>query len=183
MRLPATVEGDERLRLFVGFPMPRAEAAALAGWLDALPLGGARRVRPEDLHLTIAFLGHRPSADLEAVAAVLDEVRGRPRPSFAIDRYRETGSVGMLVLADEDGRGAALAGHIHRRLEEERVYRREERPWLAHVTVLRFKERPRLSPELPNMCSIAPSDAAAYLSVLRPTGAQYEIVHRVSLGR
>jgi 2'-5' RNA ligase len=181
MELPATVEGHERLRLFVGFPVPRDDAGTLDVWLDELDLRGARRVRPEDLHLTIAFLGHRPRGELETIAGVLDEVCGRPRPSFAVERYRETRSVGMLVLRDEGGRGAALAEHVQRRLEEEGVYRREERPWLPHVTVLRFRERPRLRLEPSNVRSIAPSDAAAYLSVLRQGGAQYEIVHRVDL--
>jgi 2'-5' RNA ligase len=181
MELPATVEGHERLRLFVGLPVPPEDAASLHGRLDRVELGDARRVRAEDMHLTLAFLGHRPRGELEAVAGVLDEVHGWPRPSFSVERYRETRSVGMLVLADEDGRGTALAEHVQRRLEEAGVYRREERPWLPHVTVVRFRKRPGLQLDLSNMCSIVPSDAAAYLSVLRSSGAQYEIVHTVAL--
>jgi 2'-5' RNA ligase len=182
MDVPATVEGRERLRLFVGFPVPPADAEEITRWLDTVDMRGARRVRPEDLHLTVAFLGGRPRSDLEVVAGVLDEVRGRLQPTFVPERYRETRSVGMLVLRDEEERGAAVAGHVQRRLEEEGVYRREERPWLPHVTVVRFRERPRLAPGLPNVRSIAPSDAAAYVSVLRSTGAQYEIVHEVGFG-
>jgi 2'-5' RNA ligase len=181
MELPASVEGHERLRLFVGLPVPRDDAAALSRWLEAIDVRDARRVRPEYLHFTLAFLGHRPRGELETLAGVLDELAGRSRPFFPVERYRETRSVGMLVCRDEDGRGAALAEHLHRRLEEAGVYRREERPWLPHVTVLRFRKRPGLRPELPNIRSITPSDAAAYLSVLRPGGAQYEIVHRVHL--
>jgi 2'-5' RNA ligase len=180
---PATVEAHERLRLFVGIPVPAADAPELLGWLDGLDLRGARPVRPADLHLTLAFLGHRPRADLDAVVRVVEELRGRPRPLLRVERYRETRSVGMLVLADEGGRAAAIAEHAQRRLEEEGLYRREGRPWLPHVTVLRFRERPRLRPPpatLTNVRSIAPSDAAAYLSILRPTGAQYEIVQQAA---
>jgi 2'-5' RNA ligase len=98
--------------------------------------------------------------------------------------YRETRSVGMLVLDDEDDRATALALALHDRLERLGVYRRENRPWLPHLTVLRFRERPRLRPELPAALveSFAPSEAAVYLSRLRPSGAQYEILDSVALG-
>ena len=52
----------------------------------------------------------------------------------------------MLTLADEAGAAARLAGRLHDELEALGVYRREARPWLPHVTVLRFRERPRLRP-------------------------------------
>ena len=49
------------------------------------------------------------------------------------------------------------------------------------MTVVRFRERPRLDPPLPAMGTFVPSDAAAYLSRLHPTGARYEVLERVSL--
>ena len=61
-------------------------------------------------------------------------------------RYRETRSVGMLVLEDVGGAATALAADLGERLERLGVYRRENRPWLPHITVLRFRERPRLAP-------------------------------------
>jgi len=68
------------------------------------------------------------------------------------------------------------------RLERLGVYRREQRPWLPHVTVLRFRERPRLQPPLPDLGEFVPSDAAAYHSVLRSSGAQYVVVESFALG-
>jgi 2'-5' RNA ligase len=62
------------------------------------------------------------------------------------------------------------------------VYERERRPWLPHVTVLRFRERPRLDPPLPAVGAVAPSEAAALLSRLHPTGATYEILESCPLG-
>ena len=101
---------------------------------------------------------------------------------FAPVGYRETRSVGMVVLDDEGGRGTALADALGLRLEELGLYRRERRPWLAHVTVLRFRERPRLRPSLPPLEPFAPSEAAAYLSRLHPSGARYEVLESVPLG-
>ena len=185
MNLPATVEGRERLRVFVGLPVPLPAAEEVAAWAHGLDAPDARCVRAGDLHLTLAFLGHRPVGDVDRVAAVLDELGDFQAPRFGVERYRETRSVGMLVLGDEGGRGAAIAEHAQRRLEEEGLYERERRPWLAHVTVLRFRRPAGLRPELSNLVanvrSIAPSDAAAFLSILHPSGATYEIVHRARL--
>jgi 2'-5' RNA ligase len=88
----------------------------------------------------------------------------------------------MLALDDPSGEATRLAGRLHERLEGLGVYRREDRPWLPHVTVLRFRERPRLAPPLPGIGAFAPSGAAAFLSRLHPSGARYEVLESCSLG-
>jgi 2'-5' RNA ligase len=92
----------------------------------------------------------------------------------------------MLTFDDERGAATALAERVQAGLEELGVYRREARPWLPHVTVLRFREhatRPRLKPSLDSLPSIVvPSDAAVFISRLRPGGAEYESVETVALG-
>jgi 2'-5' RNA ligase len=142
-----------------------------------------RLVSPQNLHVTLAFLGSTPSARAkEVVAALREACGGRERPLFAVERYRETRSVAMIVLADEGGRGETVAGALFAVLEGRGLYRREERRWLPHVTVARFRDRPRLSPSLPELGEVAPSDAAVMISRLRPGGAQYEVFESVSLG-
>ena len=142
------------------------------------------RVAPrENLHATLAFLGHRPADELDGI---LEALRGAAeaadRPLLSLHGYRETRSVGMLTFDDEGERAGSLAHDLHARLEALGVYERERRKWLPHVTVLRFRERPRLRPELPALEPFAPSDAAAYLSRLRPGGAQYEVLESMALG-
>ena len=88
----------------------------------------------------------------------------------------------MLTFDDVDGRGAALAGRLGESLEALGLYRREERPWLAHLTVLRFHDRPRLRPPLPELDEVVPSDAAVFISRLRRDGAQYLVYEAVPLG-
>jgi RNA 2',3'-cyclic 3'-phosphodiesterase len=147
---------------------------------------GMREVRPlpgDHLHVTLAFLGHRPVEELEAIFAALRESASRAqRPRLSLRGYRETRSVGMLTLDDDEGRATALAAHLHERLEALGVYERERRRWLPHVTVLRFRRRPRLRPDLPELEPFSPSDAAAYLSRLRPGGAQYEVLESMAVG-
>ena len=74
----------------------------------------------------------------------------------------------MLALDDLGGGATGLAEDVQARLERLGVYRREGRPWLPHVTVARFRERPRLRLDPPAMGTFVPSDAAAYLSQLHP---------------
>jgi 2'-5' RNA ligase len=177
----ATVEGGERLRLFLGLCLSADTVRRLASW-QADELSG-RIVPPENLHVTLAFVGARPRGDLDRIVGQLEEAAGAARRPTLVERaYRETRSVGMLVFDDVGGAATALAADVHERLERLEVYRREARPWLPHLTVLRFRERPGLRPPLPGLGEVSPSEAAVYLSRLRPSGAQYQVLHPVALG-
>jgi 2'-5' RNA ligase len=177
----SSVEGRERARLFCALRLPDDALDVLCAW-QAEHLSGRVVVR-EHLHITLAFLGHRPVDELEAILAATRDAAARARPMrLGPIRYKETRSVGMLVLSDEDDAAAALAGDLHDRLERLGVYERENRPWLPHLTVLRFRQRPRLSPQLPALGPLSPSDAAVYHSVLRSHGAQYFVVESYALG-
>jgi 2'-5' RNA ligase len=173
--------GRERVRLFCALRLPDPVLDALEAWgLEHL---AERVVQRANLHVTLAFLGHRPVAELDAIASATREAAGTARPiRLEPVRYRETQSVGMLVLSDEGGAAAAVAEDLQRRLEQLRVYEREARPWLPHLTVIRFRRRPRLDPPLPALEAFSPSDAAVYLSRLSPSGAQYEVVESFALG-
>ena len=183
MTAAGTVGGREHLRLFCGLPLPPETTARIAEWQHAELSADGRIVSPGNLHVTLAFLGARPADDAAAVAGALREAAaGIERPLLAARRYRETRSVGMLVLEEVEGHAAALAEGLHARLERLGLYERERRPWLPHVTVLRFKRPPRLAPPLPALGAVEPVRAALYHSVLRPSGAQYEILETVALG-
>jgi len=178
----ATVGRDERLRLFCGLRLPEEVVERLAAWQREHVHEG-RIVARENLHVTLAFLGGRPQSEVEAVVAALREAAAAVEP-IELDavRYREGRSAGMLVLRDESGSATRLAEDLQTRLEALGVYRREAREWLPHVTVVRFRERPRLHPPLPELGPIRPSDAAAYLSKLRQGGAEYVVLESVTLG-
>ena len=181
----ASVEGRGTLRLFFGLPLPAAAAERLAAWQEDA-LGGIRGVRAvpsAHLHVTLAFLGARPAAELECLRLALHEAAvGAQRPVLRPVRYRETARVAMIVCDDEDGRAARFQRRLSDLLERLDVYRPEARPWLAHVTVARFGARPRLRPALPALGNVSPSDAALYHSLLRPDGAQYTILEAAALG-
>jgi RNA 2',3'-cyclic 3'-phosphodiesterase len=179
------VEGDERIRLFVALRLPDEIVRRLSAWqraeLDGAP--GARLVPPGNLHITLAFLGSRSVTDVERILALLRGLAPEAmRPVLTAGTYRETRSVGMVRLDDEGARAAEVAGRVGKGLEGLGVYERERRAWLPHVTVLRFRQRPRLTPAQPDLGRFSPSEVALYHSVLRPTGAQYEVVESIPLG-
>jgi 2'-5' RNA ligase len=186
MNVPASVGGRERLRLFCALRLPDDTVELLLGW-QAEAFGRTDRVRVlgrEQLHVTLAFLGSRPAGDLAAIGTELREAALAAEPAtLTVKGYRETRSVGMLVLEDEGGRAASLAVDLHERLERLGVYERERRAWLPHLTVIRFRERPRLQHPLPELGAFVTSEAAVYMSVLRPSGAQYSVLESVGVGR
>ena len=181
MTSAASVGADDRLRLFLALQLPDATLDVVEHWqYEHLQRG--RRVPREHLHVTLAFLGGRPARELPSIVGALrDAVGGVGGIALEPASWRETRSVGMVVLRDLGGEAGALARRLHGRLAELGVYRPEPRPWLPHLTVVRFRERPRLDPPLPRTGTFVPSGAAAYLSRLHPSGARYEVLERVSL--
>ena len=136
-----------------------------------------------NLHVTLAFLGRVDRRALPDVGQALGAAAAGAAPIvLRCGSYRETRSVGMIELDDTTGAATALALDLFDRLEQLAVYERERRPWLPHVTVLRFRERPALHPPALGLGEVCPSDAALYHSVLRPAGAQYEVLESFALG-
>jgi len=182
MSAPGSVGGGERVRLFCALRLPHSVVDVLVAWqLEHVVRG--RAVPRDNLHVTLAFIGWTPRERLdEVVRQLADASAAAQQMRLEPVGYRETRSVGMVVLRDERGAAAAFAADLHGRLERLGVYEREARTWLPHVTVSRFKERTRLHPPPPATGPIVPSEAAAYLSLLRPSGAEYVVLESVTLG-
>jgi 2'-5' RNA ligase len=181
MTSPASGAGGERLRLFLALRLPDDVVREIVAWQERELHG--RLVPPGNLHVTLAFLGSRPAGDLPAILDVLRAAAaGAAPPLLELVRWRETRAAGMLELRDGTGEGTRLAQRLHADLEALGVYRPERREWLPHVTVLRYRDRPRLAPPLPELAPFAPSDAAAYVSTLHPAGARYEVLDTFRLG-
>jgi len=167
VKLPASVDGRERARLFCALRLPEETLDTLSDW-QADHIDRGRPVPRDHLHITLAFLGHRPVAELEPVCRELREAAAAAGPMRLLpERYRETRSVGMLALSDPQGGAIRLAADLQGRLERLGVYERE---------------RPGLRPPLPPLGEVCPSDAAAYHSVLRSGGAQYVVLESFALG-
>ncbi len=112
--MTASASVGARVRLFLALRLPGDVVDALVAWQEReLP---ERIVPAGNLHVTVAFLGSRPERELPQIVDELRRAARRARrPTLAVAGYRETRSVGMLVLGDEGGRAAALALDVHER--------------------------------------------------------------------
>src|SRR5437868_9392583 len=120
------MDPDERLRLFLGLRLPGDALDGVEAW-QREQLSRMRLVPRGHLHVTLAFLGHRPAGDLPGVLDALHAAAGDVREELRLTpvRYRETRSVAMLVCEDEGRRAGLLAAGLQERLEALGVYRRE----------------------------------------------------------
>ncbi len=163
-------------RLFVAFDLPLEVERAVSDWQDA-ELGARDEVRlAQVLHVTLCFLGDRPQTDLPAIVQALEaiafsqlEVRFS-EPLFLPER----GAKRVLALGLEDGQGglAALQQDVSQSLAALKVYKPEKRPYLAHLTVARFRRPGRaFTLQNVNVPAFHLSQMTLYNSLLERTGA------------
>jgi len=67
-----TVAAHGRLRIFCGLTLPADVRDAIGDWQRASLRSDARLVERRNLHVTLAFLGHRPAEDVGLVAEALE---------------------------------------------------------------------------------------------------------------
>jgi 2'-5' RNA ligase len=202
---------DPTARLFVALDLPADVSQELAEWGTAAAVdlrgagghgrGALRLLDAERMHVTLCFLGSRPVAEIDALAATIPGCAGhaselslgapvwlptrRPR-ALAVEIHNADGE--LVRLHDELQQALARAG----RWEPER------KRFRAHVTVARVRgggRRARSSPgerrgersttwpqppPTPRTTFFAES-LTLYRSFLAPGGATYEPLARCSL--
>ena len=171
------------MRLFVALALPASVQAALAAWGSAAAPPGMRRLPPENLHVTLAFLGSRSESDADLVAGVVRAV-ARPVGELAVDRalWLPPKRPGVLSAALRAGPAlAALHADLVAALTDAIGFEPERRPLRPHVTVARARGRePLRSTELerPPQLSFEPEALVLYRSHTGPGGARYEPLAR-----
>ena len=104
--------------------------------------------RPENFHLTLAFLGETPGEKLEILSRILDDLQQNPQfPQSPFDVvFNRTGCFThsrkelWWIAADTGSAGIPLLNAIHRQLTdclEEEGFPVDKRPFNAHVTLAR----------------------------------------------
>jgi 2'-5' RNA ligase len=132
------------VRLFIAIPLPLS-VALRASQVIPDDVRGLRRVPPENLHVTLAFLGFTPDERLPAAAAAATAAAAQVAPfRLAFEgagRFPERGRPRVVWLAIADGResvlalGAAVATGLR-----ERKLSFDDRPLSPHLTLARVPD-------------------------------------------
>jgi 2'-5' RNA ligase len=177
-----------KLRLFVALDLPEPARAALVAFRDAVADPAVwRPVADDALHLTLAFLGHRPEADAEAVAAVLREAPANaPRLTLgrALGLPLKRPRVLTAAIVDHDGTLGELQEWVSDKLAARGLYVPEDRPFRPHATVARLRPDAKVAgAKMPGPAPVTfyGEALALYESRLRRGGARYEPLARVAL--
>jgi len=185
-----------RARLFVALDLPDDVREGVVAWgREALADPALRRVAPESLHVTLAFLGYRPEKEIERIAAAVEE-SAAPAPWVELrdpEQRPPRGRARLFALPAISPGAEALQAGLQQRLVEEGFYEPEKRPFWPHVTVARVRpeargsRRPAVVSEPPGPLPPELSEPriavrmTLYRSVLQPTGARYVPLAQVEL--
>jgi RNA 2',3'-cyclic 3'-phosphodiesterase len=183
------------VRLFIAIPLPPDIAQrAFAVLPQALP--ALRRVQPENLHMTLAFLGETPESRLPEVAGATEEAAtgvGPFRLAFGpAGRFPERGRPRVVWLGVAEGRASLerLGTGLSRALRE-CALDFEDRPLSPHLTLARVREDASTADSLTvanavEALTVVPlevhvSAIAIVRSVLSPKGSRYTTLATVPL--
>jgi len=183
------------LRAFIAIDLPpdvkRALSDVAATLSERVPRGAVRWVRPEQMHLTLRFLGDTPTDKLPALAAALDTLAAGHAP-FTL-RLSEVGCfpnarrprVVWVGLGGEEAKLTALVSALEAALHP-LGWPPEDKPFRAHLTLGRVKDE-RAAQGVDWAMAVPPLDvpvAAVHLieSQLRPDGPVYTVRHTSRMG-
>jgi 2'-5' RNA ligase len=166
------------VRLFFAVWPPPRTAHALGKWAnEVMRDAGGRPTASENIHLTLAFLGEADPARAHNAA---QRVRG-VRHQLAIDeaqywKHNKIVWVGPKSMAAPLG---DMVKQLHGVLKEA-AFVLEERPFAAHITLLRKARPPKILPPLPKV-EWPVNEMLLVRSRTSPKGSTYEPVERFPL--
>ena len=147
----------------------------------AAPGSTLRWLAPENLHVTLCFLGSVDGSRVNAIAERLADIGGA-RLRITLDGFDVFANAGaVIVRAKRSAPLLTLAEQVTVAMEN-CGFPREKRPYQPHVTLARQKGRGplRLSPSGFSQ-SFSAREFRLYESHTRPEGAQYEVVQAFPL--
>jgi 2'-5' RNA ligase len=170
------------LRLFVAAYPPLEVARALLDQLAAMSLRDIRLSPPEQVHLTLQFIGETDTRELSEVRESVERAVAGLAPA--------TVEVTGLISLPERGRARLVAAELeahptllelHRRLAQRLARSARERSadrFLPHMTLGRFPagSSSRAEAPVPRPLRFEVGEAVLVQSILRPEGAEHRSV-------
>ena len=183
------------IRTFIALELPPSLISLLAKVQEDLQSMGLRAkwVRPENIHLTLKFLGNTNSVDIDKIGGAMVDAVGKINtfnlvaegigvfPGIKRPRVIWVGLKGQIQLLFA----------MQRLLEDNLAalgYKKEKRPFKGHLTLGRFKQSVnpntirRVLQELGDLTieEFTARRVIFYKSDLKPTGAVYSQLQRAS---
>jgi 2'-5' RNA ligase len=185
-------ERPPRARLFVALELPADARSALVSW-QARAIADRpdlRAVAPDALHVTLAFLGHRPTGEIEAIAATVRDAVGAAagpavlEPTGVRGVPRRRPRLFALDLEDRGGQAGAVHAAVSEALSDGGFYEPERRKFWPHVTVARVGRAERQAAPItipPPADEFVAAEVVLYRSHLGRGPARYEALARFTL--
>jgi 2'-5' RNA ligase len=178
------------MRLFTAIELTSDVRQVLAAWQEALRRAIRARVSwtaPANLHLTLKFIGDVEPKQIEPIRAALRGVEAPGPIALSIDGVMRLPPRGptRVIGAQVDGELARLHAEIEAALEPHGVAR-EARPFRAHVTLGRVRDRARIALDGIELSRTAelPMDVLDFVlmrSTLSDKGSTYDVIERFAL--
>ncbi len=141
---------SETLRLFFAVPLPEELREVVRGLQQTLSEACSsgprvRWVEPENLHLTLKFIGDTAAEDVDRVVEIARQAAKECSPASVqvsgVGRFPPRGAprVIWVGLSEECTELTELAGRLDRALQAEGVAEPERHPFTAHFTIGRVK--------------------------------------------
>lgn len=183
-------KGEQKQRLFIAAEIPAEAIEGLVSWQMRYLLRERtlRLTPPEQLHVTLVFLGQLGEHERDLAIGQLDSLSDRSQ--FTVTANAIVGlprGRGPRVIAAEleepAGRLKAIYEELAGGLEEKKVYKREKRPFFPHVTIARVRGRIKLETgEIqPEPVKFTAVRITLYNSILKPGGAVHQPLKTVQL--
>ncbi len=184
----------KQLRLFIAVPVPENIKTGIRGFQSSLdsrvPEEKVSWVPPENIHLTLVFLGNTPETAIERISQAAREAAQEEEPF-----HMEVGSGGAFPSPKNPRilwvgiNGAEPLCRIKERLDEKLLERAgikpEKRKYTPHLTIARVRRRyPRMKTakllidENPGFGSFKAESLELIESILQPSGVRYRVLEK-----
>ena len=179
-------------RFFVALDLPLELRRLTSGWGREVARGSnsMRPVPARNIHVTLAFVGERPAAEISPLSQALRmlgaSAAGRPPLALSLGAPvwlpRRRPRALALEIHDDGGRLRELQAELAGLLGEATGWR-PERAFRPHLTAVRLgRGAPAAGPALPvsPAAEFVPASVSLVLSRLTPEGAEYEPLETVN---
>jgi 2'-5' RNA ligase len=184
------------IRTFICIELPDDLKATIAAIQEQFKAHKANVswVRPDNIHLTLKFLGDVEQQRLPGIAALVSDIT-KPHSPFSlipeghgVFPNAKSPRVFWLGIKDETGQLLNLQDAIESAMES-LGFAREHRTFQPHLTIGRvrpYRKPKELTPAFMNITFAEPPFTVEHVAVmqsdLKPTGAVYTPLHVVKLG-